>query len=100
MMKLLALYKLPPDIDAFLHHYETVHMPLVRKIPGLQTVNLSRVEASPTDPTPPYFLIAEMVFPDRTTFDAAMKSEENRMAGKDLMSFARGLVTLLVAEAA
>ena len=100
MTKLFALYKMPPDVEAFMHHYETVHMPLVRKIPGLEAVNLSRVESSPTDGTPPYFLIAEMVFPDRAVFDAAMKSEENRMAGKDLMSFARGLVTLLVAEAA
>jgi uncharacterized protein (TIGR02118 family) len=100
MTKLLALYKLPPDKDAFLHHYENVHLPLVKKIPGLQAVNLSRIESSPTDSTPPYFLIAEMVFADRAAFDAAMKSEENRMAGKDLMSFARGLVTLLVAESA
>ena len=100
MTKLLALYKTPPDAEAFMHHYETVHMPLVRKIPGLQAVNLSRVESSPTDGVAPYFLIAEMVFPDRAAFDAAMKSEENRLAGKDLMSFARGLVTLLVAEAA
>ena len=98
MTKLLALYKTPSDEEAFWHHYETVHVPLVRKIPGLQSINLSRVVSSPTDPELPYVLIAEMTFPDRATFDAAMKSEENKMAGKDLMSFARGLVTLLVTE--
>ena len=47
---------------------------------------------------PAYFLIAELHFPDRETFDAAMASPENAAAGKDLMSFAKGLVTLLVAE--
>ncbi len=100
MTKLLALYKTPSDVEAFWHHYETVHVPLVRKIPGLQSIILNKVDSSPTNPDLPYFLIAEMRFPDRATFDAAMKSEENRMAGKDLMSFARGLVTLLVAEEA
>ena len=43
---------------------------------------------------------AEMTFPDRERFDDAMKSPENRAAGKDLMSFARDLVTLVVAEEA
>ena len=43
-------------------------------------------------------MIAEMHFPDRTRFDEAMASAENRAAGKDLMSFAKGLVTLLVVE--
>lgn len=47
---------------------------------------------------PPYFLIAEMIFPDRARFDEAMASPENRAAGKDLMTFARELVTLLVTE--
>lgn len=100
MTKLLALYKTPSDVDAFWHHYDNVHVPLVRKIPGLQSVKLNKIASSPTNPELPYFLIAEMTFPDRATFDAAMKSEENKMAGKDLMSFAKGLVTLLVAEEA
>ena len=47
---------------------------------------------------PDYFLIAEMHFPDQETFDAAMASAENRAASKDLMSFAKGLATLLVAQ--
>jgi len=39
-----------------------------------------------------------MHFPDRQRFDEAMASAENRAAGKDLMSFAKNLVTLVIAE--
>lgn len=43
----------------------------------------------------PYFLIAEMHFADDAAFDAAMASPENRAVGKDVMTFAKGLVTML-----
>lgn len=99
MIKLFALYKRPQDIDAFLDHYENVHIPLVKKIPGLADAVVNRVTAAPMGGDPEFFLIAEMQFPDKATFDAAMASPENRAAGKDLMSFAKGLATLLVAEA-
>jgi uncharacterized protein (TIGR02118 family) len=46
---------------------------------------------------PPYFLIAELHFKDQAAFDTAMASPENRAAGKDVMGFAKGLVTMLVA---
>jgi uncharacterized protein (TIGR02118 family) len=99
MIKLIALYKRPPDVEAFLAHYENVHIPLVKKIPGLSGAVINRIIAAPMGGEPEYFQIAEMHFPDKETFDAAMASPENRAAGKDVMSFAKGLVTLLVAEA-
>lgn len=98
MMKLIALYKRPDDINAFLEHYEKVHMPLVKEIPGLSGAVVNRVTGTPTGGEPPYFLIAELQFPDKATFEAAMASPENRAAGKDLMNFAKDLVTLIVAE--
>lgn len=100
MTKLIALYKKPDDPDAFLKHYRDVHIPLVEKIPGLKNATVNYVKGAPMGGEPEYFLIAEMEYPDRETFDKAMASEENRAAGKDLMSFAKGLVTLLVAETA
>lgn len=98
-VKLIALYRKPDDVEAFLAHYHDVHMPLVRRMPHLERVDLNRVTGSPMG-EPAYFLIAEMVFPDRARFDEAMKSPENRAAGKDLMGFAADLVTLVVAEEA
>lgn len=98
MHKLIALYKKPGDVDAFMKHYEDVHLPIVRTIPGLSGASINRVTASPMGGEPEYFLIAEMRFPDKETFNKAMASNENLAAGKDLMSFAKGLVTLLIAE--
>lgn len=100
MKKLIALYRQPADVDAFLKHYQEVHLPLVAKTPGLLRTEINRVTAAPMGGEPPYFLIAEMVFADQDSFDAAMKSPENRAAGKDLMGFARDIVTLLVADVA
>jgi uncharacterized protein (TIGR02118 family) len=96
-VKLLALYKTPEDEAAFLSHYENVHAPLARAVPGLERLVVNRVTGSPMG-DPELFLIAEMHFPDRATFDAAMRSEENRATGKDLMTFAKGLVTILFVE--
>ena len=97
--KLLALYHKPEDEAAFLSHYENVHLPLVRATPNLERIVLNRVTGSPMGEAP-YFLIAEMHFPDTAAFEEAMRSPENRAAGKDLMNFAKDLVTLLVVEEA
>ena len=96
MVRLMALYKEPDDPDAFMRHYEEVHMPLVKRTPGLKTIVVNRVTANLTGGPSPYFMIAEMHYPNQEAFDAAMESVENRAAGEDLMSFAKGLVTLLV----
>ena len=96
-VKLIALYRTPADVDAFLEHYHSVHAPLVRQTPHLERMTIDRVTGSPMG-EPAFFLVATMQFPDRARFDEAVASPENRAAGKDLMGFARDLVTLLVAE--
>jgi len=99
MHKLFAMYRKPDDEAAFLKHYHEVHIPLVEKIPGLSKAVVNRVAGAPMGGEPAYFLIAELQFPDKATFDAAMASPENQAAGRDLMGFAKGLVDLMVAEA-
>ncbi len=73
-------------------------MPLAAKTPGLTKATVNLISGSLMGGEPEYFLIAEMSYPDRKTFDAAMASPENRAAGKDLLSFAKGLVSLVIAE--
>ena len=96
-VKLVALYRKPEDVESFLRHYNEIHLPLVRKTPHLEQATVSRVTGQPMG-EPAYFLVAEMVFPDQARFQDAMRSPENKAAGKDLMSFASGLVTLIVTE--
>lgn len=98
MVKVVALYAKPTDVDAFMRHYTQVHLPLVRKTPGLQKVEVHRVVANAFGGEPPYFLIAEMYYPDRATFDAAMRSEENRAVARDARTFAQGILTALICE--
>ncbi|HET6313330.1 MAG TPA: EthD family reductase [Chloroflexia bacterium] len=97
MIKLVALFKRPQDTGEFDAHYADVHAPLMRKVPGLERMEVTRnLQAFRGEPE--YYLVAEMYFRDRESFDAAMSSEENRAAGKDLMSFAREYVTMFYGE--
>lgn len=98
MYKLLALYDEPADRAAFEAHYRDVHAPLARRIPGLERLVVNQVHGTPMGDTAPYYLVAELHFPDRETFKAAAQSPEFQAAGADLANFARGKVTLLVVE--
>lgn len=98
-IKLLAMYKTPPDVDAFMKYYLGTHIPLAAKIPGLSRTVINRLDhVGPMNAPSPYFLIAELHFADRAAFERAMASPENRVVGKDLRTFAAGLVTVAVAE--
>lgn len=97
MVKLIALYRKPPDPAAFDKAYFETHVPLVKKTPGLRRVDIARVTGAPRG-DPEYYLIAEMYFDNKAAMDRAMASPENIEAGKNLMSFAKGLVTFVFAE--
>ena len=97
MIKLVALFKQPDDVREFERHYAEIHAPLMRKVPGLQRMEVTRnLKAFRGEPE--YFQITERYFADQASFDGAMASEENRAAGKDLMSFARDVVTMVYGE--
>ncbi len=97
MYKLVALYKKPQDPQAFDRAYFETHVPLVKKVPGLQRVEISRITGKLLGESDLY-LICEMFFPDQETMDRGLASPENQAAGKNLMGFAKGLVTLLFAQ--
>jgi uncharacterized protein (TIGR02118 family) len=98
MIKLVALYKKPDDVDAFMQRYLDVHIPLVRKTPGLLNVEVTRVTADTLGGEPPYFLITTMTYPDGDTFRSAMQSEEAKAARDDARASWKGLLTVLVCE--
>ena len=98
MVKLVAIYDKPDDEQAFWDHYEQVHAPLTRGLPGLQALELLRVTADAFGGEAPYCLIATMTFADEAAFKAAMRSEENAALVADVGSFADGLTTILVGD--
>ena len=97
MVKLFAMYRRPEDAAAFDQKYFETHVPLAKKIPGLRSMRLNRVTGAPRG-EPEFYLIAELAFDDKAAFDRAMQSPENAEAGKNLMSFAKGLVSFVFAE--
>lgn len=98
MVKLVALYRTPPDPAAFDRHYAESHLPLIRQMPGLRRVEVWRITGA-VGGEAPYYLIAEMYFDDPDALRAALRSPEGRAAGADLQAFAAGLVTMLYAQA-
>lgn len=96
MIKLIALYKKPADVEAFEQHYKDVHVPLVKKVPGLVRVEVTRIQSDAMGGEAPYYLMAEMYFENEESFRQAMKSPENKAAAKDVMSFAGDIVQMVI----
>lgn len=95
---MLALFKTPEDVIEFMNHHDEVYLPLVKQIPGLSGTLVNTVKADSFGGTPTYFMVTELHFPDKDTFRRAMETRENQLAGRELMGFAKGYVTLLVTE--
>ena len=100
MTTLLVLYRRPEGDDAlatFLGRYETEHLPLVAKTPGLRATRVKRVDGALGGETD-LVLVTEMDFDDRAAMDAGLASEPMRAAGRNLREIAPGLATFLVLE--
>jgi uncharacterized protein (TIGR02118 family) len=95
-MRLIALYRPPPDPAAFDKAYFGTHLPLLGKVPGLQQTVVCKFTRTVMGDG--FYMMADMSFPDEGTLKQAMKSPEMAAAGDNLASFARDLVTLMFAE--
>ncbi len=97
MVKLIALYRHPADPGEFDTHYGAVHLPLVRRMPGLRRVEITRI-SEPQPGGEKFYLMAEMYFDSRDAMHAAIASPEGKAVSKDLLSFARGNVMVIDGE--
>ena len=97
MVKLVALYKKPEDEAAFMQHYNGVHTPLVKKIPGLRKLEITHLSGSPMGEAP-WFLMAEMYYDSMDAMNSANASPEGKATARDLMSFAIKHVTMVFGE--
>lgn len=93
MVKLVALYKRPADPAEFDRQYFEGHLPLARQMPNLQKVEVARVVGEGD-----LYLITELYFTDLETAKASMASPESKAAGRQLMTFAKELVSFHVIE--
>ena len=97
MVKLIALYRKPPDEESFNNHYFNTHIPIAKKMPGLRKLEVTRITGAPIGETK-YHMMAEMYFDSVEAMNAANASPEGRATAKDLVSFAADLVTLFFGE--
>lgn len=83
MVRFLVLYETPTDTAAFDRHYREVHVPIAKKMPGLQRFTLSR-NATVLGGEHPYYLVAELDFADLASAQAGLQSPEGHAAIKDV----------------
>jgi uncharacterized protein (TIGR02118 family) len=97
---LLALYRRPEGgdeaLETFLSRYDSEHMPIIERVPGLRGSQVERVAQHYAGED--IVLVTRMSFDDRASLDAAMASDEMRQAGRVLREIAPGLLTLVALE--
>ena len=92
MVRLLVLYNLPDDPMAFDRHYNEIHIPIAKRLPGLLRYTVSRNLA----PGAQHYLVAELDWEDMMSAQAALSSPIGAEATADVARFATtGASTLL-----
>ena len=69
MARFLVLWGTPEDPDYFERHYREIHVPLVKKLPGVRRYTFSRNTRRVRGD--PYYRVAELDFDDVTALQQA-----------------------------
>lgn len=88
MWAFVVNYGWPEDPGAFERHYREIHVPLVKKFPGIKRMTLTfanRGEEHSSD----LFMISTMYWDDVESLRAALRSPERKIAYADSESFRR-----------
>ena len=94
MHKLLALYPEPTDRVEFTTYYESVHFPLVQKLPGMLGCRYS-LDLSGQDEGSGYFAVFEADFEDAQALARALSSPEGADVQADVPNYATGGAVIL-----
>ena len=97
MVKLIALYKRPANPLEFEKRYFDGHLPIAGKMPGLKRVEVARIVGTPMGQSE-FYLMAELYFDDLDAMKAALSSPEGKESAKDVMSFAKDIISMHFAE--
>ncbi|HEX3812408.1 MAG TPA: EthD family reductase [Mycobacteriales bacterium] len=95
MYKEIVLYGNPVDPAAFDEYYETIHIPIAKKMRGLTGWTISKLDPGADGAPPPYYLVAELYAPTREALLAVFASPEGQAAIADVPKFATGGATFL-----
>jgi uncharacterized protein (TIGR02118 family) len=86
-VRFVALYDAPSDIDTFERHYNDVHIPLARQLPGLR--RHTRSFQPPPVMGEPYYMVAMLDRDDMAALEAAFRSTIGQRTAEDAATLAR-----------
>jgi uncharacterized protein (TIGR02118 family) len=98
MLRITSLHGEPQDQERFDEYYRFVHTPIVQRIPGVRNIRFGRVFGTVDGEPAPYYLVSDVYFDDRASFEAALESPEMQEAIADVPNFATGGVTIMFCE--
>lgn len=98
MFRVSVCYGKPADPAAFDEYYDTTHIPLALKIPGLAGMTIGKCRSLMPDREAPYYMVASLMFDSVEDLKIALKSPEMAAASADVTNFATGGVTLYSTE--
>ena len=96
MYKMIAIYKMPADVNAFGDWYKG-HAEMAKKVPHVKEFRFTKVTGGPRGASDLHF-IAELCFDSKEDFKAAMGSPENMAAGKDAFANYKDIISVHFAE--
>jgi uncharacterized protein (TIGR02118 family) len=99
MVRLLVLYDMPENPEAFDRHYSEIHIPLVKRLPGLLRYTVSRNISGARDGKK-FYLVAELDWESMEAMQAAMSSEIGKETTADVPKFASSGATIMTYEVA
>jgi len=94
MHRVLALYGMPKDPNHFRQYYESTHVPLVQKIPGIKGFRWS-FDVQGLMGESPYFCVGELDFESAEALQAAFGSPEGQAVAADVPNYATGGVAIV-----
>ena len=89
MIRFLVVYPTPADPAAFDQHYNDVHIPLAKQLPGLRQYTVSR-NAIPVQGTEAFYLVAELDWDDMGAMQAAFASPIGQATAADVETMVPG----------
>src|SRR5665213_4555079 len=97
-VKLTVVYDNPKDPAAFEQHYNSIHVPLAQKIPGVRRAELAKVfpkeDGSPT----PAYRVAELHFDDYASSLKAIANPEGHALIADAKTLGSSGVKFLLCD--
>jgi uncharacterized protein (TIGR02118 family) len=84
----VALYEKPEDVTGFEEHYRTVHVDIMRRWPGVQSVTVTRFNGTPRGAAAPFHLMAVVTFASDEEMVAALRSEGGAESARDAKAMA------------